>query len=92
MGMLVDGEWLAEQRCSFFVGERSVLCGSVRIRVQRAYLKRALLRREETMAAPPTDSGSGVTVEIESTDCVDSHGCVPDAPDDFMPAKNENIG
>jgi hypothetical protein len=44
------------------------------------------------MAAPQTDSGSGVTVEIESTDCVDSHGCVPDAPDDFMRVKNENIG
>jgi hypothetical protein len=44
------------------------------------------------MAAPETDSGRGVTVEIESTDCVDSRGCVPDAPDDFMRAKNENIG
>jgi len=44
------------------------------------------------MAAPQTDSGRGVTVEIESMDCVDSLGCVPDAPDDFMRAKNENIG
>jgi hypothetical protein len=44
------------------------------------------------MATPQTDSGSGVTVKIESTDCVDSRGCVPDEPDDFMRAKNENIG
>jgi hypothetical protein len=44
------------------------------------------------MAAPETDSGTGVTVEIESTDCVYSHECVPDAPDEFMRAKNENIG
>jgi hypothetical protein len=44
------------------------------------------------MATPQTDSGSGVTVEIESTDCVDSRGCVPDEPDDFVRAKNENIG
>ena len=43
MGMLVDGEWLAEQRCSFFVGERSVLRGSVRIRVHRAYLKSGIV-------------------------------------------------
>jgi hypothetical protein len=55
-------------------------------------LRVALLRREETMAAPETDSGRGVPVEIESTDCVDSRGCVPDAPDDFLRAKNENIG
>jgi hypothetical protein len=55
-------------------------------------LRVALLRREETMATPQTDSGSGVTVKIESTDCVDSRGCVPDEPDDFMRAKNENIG
>ena len=55
-------------------------------------LKVALLRREETMAAPETDSGRGVTVEIESMDRVGSLGCVPDAPDDFMRAKNENIG
>jgi hypothetical protein len=52
----------------------------------------ALLGREETMAAPQTDSGSGVTVETESTDCVYSRACVPDAPDNFMRAKNENIG
>jgi hypothetical protein len=92
MGMLVDGEWLAEQRCSFFVGERSVLCGSVRIRVHRAYLKSGIVE---------TGGNDGGTADrfrkrrdgrIESTDCVDSHGCVPDAPDDFMPAKNENIG
>jgi len=44
------------------------------------------------MAARETDSGRGVTVEIESTDCVYSRECVPDAPDDFMRAKNENIG
>jgi hypothetical protein len=44
------------------------------------------------MAAPQTDSGRGVTVEIESMDCVGSLGCVLDAPDDFMRAKNENIG
>ena len=44
------------------------------------------------MAAPETDSGMGVTVEIESTDCVDSRGCVADASDDFMRAKSENIG
>ncbi len=43
------------------------------------------------MAAPETDSGRGVTVETESTDCVHSRECVPDAPDD-MPTKNENIG
>jgi hypothetical protein len=41
------------------------------------------------MAAPETDSGRGVTVEIESTDCVGLCGCVLDAPDDFM---RENIG
>ena len=44
------------------------------------------------MAAPETDSGRGVTVETESTDCVYSRECVADAPDDFMRAKNENIG
>jgi hypothetical protein len=55
-------------------------------------LKVALLRREETMAAPETDSGRGVTVEIEGTDCVYSRECVPDAPDDLMRAKTESIG
>jgi hypothetical protein len=44
------------------------------------------------MAASETDSGGGVTVEIESADCVYSRECVPDAPDDFMRAKNENTG
>jgi hypothetical protein len=43
------------------------------------------------MAAPETDSGRGVTVGTESTDCVYSRECVPDAPDD-MRTKNENIG
>jgi hypothetical protein len=52
----------------------------------------ALLRREETMAAPETDSGRGVTVETESTECLYSRECVSDAPDDLMRAKNENIG
>jgi len=44
------------------------------------------------MAAPETDSGRGVTGEIESTCRVYSRECVPDAPDDFMRANNENIG
>jgi hypothetical protein len=52
----------------------------------------ALLRREETMAAPEIDSGRRVTVEIESTNWVYSRECVSDAPDDFMRAKTENIG
>ena len=52
----------------------------------------ALLRREEMMAAPGTDSGRRVTVEIESTNCVHSRECVSNAPDDFMRAKTENIG
>jgi hypothetical protein len=52
----------------------------------------ALLRHEETMAAPETDSGRRVTVEIESTNWVHSRECVSDAPDDFMRAKTENIG
>jgi hypothetical protein len=52
----------------------------------------ALLRREETMAAPETDSGRGVTIETESTECLYSRECVSDALDDLMRAKNENIG
>jgi hypothetical protein len=55
-------------------------------------LRMALLRREETMAAPENDSGRGVTVETESTECLYSRECVSDAPDDLMRAKNENIG
>jgi hypothetical protein len=55
-------------------------------------LRMALLRREETMAAPETDSGRGVTIETESTECLYSRECVSDALDDLMRAKNENIG
>lgn len=54
-------------------------------------LRVALVRREETLAAPETDSGRDVTLEIESTERVHSRE-MPDAPDDFMRAKNENIG
>jgi hypothetical protein len=43
------------------------------------------------LAAPETDSGRDVTLEIESTERVHSRE-MPDAPDDFMRAKNENIG
>jgi hypothetical protein len=92
MGMLVDGEWLAEQRGSFFVGERSVLRGSVRIRVHRAYLKSGIVETRGNDGGTGDRFRKGVPVEIESTDCVDSRGCVPDAPDDFLRAKNENIG
>ena len=82
-----------EQRCSFFVGERSVLRGSVRTRVHRAYLEGGIVEtRGNDMAAPETDSGTGVTVEIESMDCVYSRECVPDAPDEFMRTRNESIG
>jgi hypothetical protein len=44
------------------------------------------------MAAPETDSGRGVTIETESTECLYSRECVSDALDDLMRAKNENIG
>jgi hypothetical protein len=44
------------------------------------------------MAAPEIDSGRGVTVETESTECLYSRKCVSGAPDDLMRAKNENIG
>ena len=79
MGMLVDGEWLAEQRCSFFVGERSVLRGSVRTRVRRAYLEGSIVETRGNDGGTADRFRKGVTVEIESMDCVGSLGCVPDA-------------
>src|SRR6266481_96313 len=38
-GQLRNGVFSPEQRCSFFFGERSVLRGSVRTRVRRAYIE-----------------------------------------------------